>query len=98
MNIPHVSIVSPVYCGEKMVVELVQRDEESVSTITDNYEIILVNDASPDDSWNEIMKQCTQNPKVKGINLSCNFGQHYAIMAGLCYAKDDWVVMLDCDL
>ena len=95
---PHISIVSPVYHGEKMVDELVRRNVESVSTITDDYEIILVNDASPDNSWDEIVKQCAANPKVKGINLSRNFGQHYAITAGLHYAKGDWVVVMDCDL
>ena len=97
-NTPHVSIVSPVYRGEKMVAELVRRNVESVSTITDDYEIILVNDASPDNSWDEIVKQCALNPKVKGVNLSRNFGQHYAITAGLHYAKGDWVVVMDCDL
>ena len=98
MQKPHISIVSPVYCGEKMVAELVRRNVESVSAITDDYEIILVNDASPDNSWDEIVKQCATNPKVKGVNLSCNFGQHYAITAGLHYAKGDWVVVMDCDL
>ena len=81
-----------------MVAELVRRNVESVSTITEDYEIILVNDASPDNSWEEIVKQCESNPKVKGINLSRNFGQHYAITAGLHYAKGDWVVVMDCDL
>lgn len=95
---PHISIVSPVYRGEKMVAELVRRNVESVSTITEDYEIILVNDASPDNSWDEIVKQCAVNPKVKGINLSRNFGQHYAITAGLHYAQGDWVVVMDCDL
>ena len=95
---PYISIVSPVYRGEKMVAELVRRNVESVSTITEDYEIILVNDASPDNSWDEIVKQCALNPKVKGINLSRNFGQHYAITAGLHYAKGDWVVVMDCDL
>ena len=97
-KLPHISIVSPVYRGEKMVAELVRRNVESVTTITDDYEIILVNDASPDNSWEEILKQCESNPKVKGINLSRNFGQHYAITAGLHYAKGDWVVVMDCDL
>lgn len=95
---PLISIVSPVYRGEKMVAELVRRNVESVTSITDDYEIILVNDASPDNSWDEIVKQCSVNPKVKGINLSRNFGQHYAITAGLHYAKSDWVVVMDCDL
>lgn len=97
-NAVHISIVSPVYRGEKMVAELVRRNVESVSAITDDYEIILVNDASPDNSWEEIVRQCEINPKVKGINLSRNFGQHYAITAGLHYAKGDWVVVMDCDL
>jgi dolichol-phosphate mannosyltransferase len=95
---PHISVVSPVYKGEKMVAELVHRNVKSVSAITSNYEIILVNDASPDNSWDEIVKQCALNSKVKGINLSRNFGQHYAITAGLHYAKGDWVVVMDCDL
>lgn len=95
---PYISIVSPVYRGEKMIDELVRRNVDSVSSITDDYEIILVNDASPDKSWDEILKQCAVNPRVKGINLSRNFGQHYAITAGLHYAKGDWVVVMDCDL
>lgn len=95
---PHISVVSPEYKGEKMVHELVTRLVASVSAITDNYEIILVNDASPDNTWAEIEKECKNNPKVKGLNLSRNFGQHYAITAGLAYAKGDWVVVMDCDL
>ncbi len=93
-----ISVVSPVYYGERMVAELVRRNVASVSTITDDYEIILVNDASPDNSWEEIVKQCAANPRVKGINLSRNFGQHYAITAGLHYATGEWVVVMDCDL
>lgn len=95
---PRISVVSPVYKGEHMVAELVRRNVESVSLITDDYEIILVNDASPDNSWEEIVKQCAANPKVKGVNLSRNFGQHYAISAGLSFASGEWVVVMDCDL
>lgn len=95
---PHISIVSPEYRGEKMVKELVDRIIASVSPITDDFEIILVNDASPDNTWSEIEKVCAQDKRVKGLNLSRNFGQHYAITAGLNYAKGDWVVVMDCDL
>ncbi len=95
---PQISIVSPVYKGESMVAELVRRNVESISLVTDDYEIILVNDASPDNSWAEIVKECAANPKVKGVNLSRNFGQHYAISAGLSYASGEWVVVMDCDL
>jgi len=95
---PYISIVSPEYKGEKMVHELVSRIIASVEPITTDYEIILVNDASPDGTWQSIEQECSINPKVKGLNLSRNFGQHYAITAGLHYAKGDWVVVMDCDL
>ena len=97
-NKVHISVVSPEYKGEKMVSELVRRIKESVSTITDDFEIILVNDASPDNTWAEIEKECTADSRVKGLDLSRNFGQHYAITAGLHYAKGEWVVVMDCDL
>lgn len=92
------SIVSPVYRAEKMVHMLVERIVKSVTTITEDFEIILVNDASPDASWLVIEHECAQDKRVKGINLSRNFGQHYAITAGLHYAKGEWVVVMDCDL
>ena len=93
-----ISVVSPVYKGEKMVSELVRRNVEALTLITDDYEIILVNDASPDNSWQAVEQECRKNPKVKGLNLSRNFGQHYAITAGLSYATGEWVVVMDCDL
>lgn len=92
------SIVSPVYRAEKMVHMLVERIVKSVATITEDFEIILVNDASPDASWSVIEHECAQDKRVKGINLSRNFGQHYAITAGLHYAQGGWVVVMDCDL
>lgn len=92
------SIVSPVYHGEKMLEELVQRIHAAIKPLTTNYEIILVNDCSPDLSWDKIVEICTRDKQVKGINLSRNFGQPYAITAGLSYAKGDYVAVIDCDL
>lgn len=92
------SVISPIYKGEKMLDELVSRIETSVETFTKDYEIILVNDCSPDDSWNRIKEICAKDKKVKGINLSRNFGQHYAITAGLTESAGEWVVVMDCDL
>jgi dolichol-phosphate mannosyltransferase len=66
--------------------------------LTSDYEIILVDDRSPDYSWKVIERLSTSNTKLKGIRLSRNFGQHPAIMAGLSKAKGDWVVVMDCDL
>lgn len=94
----HISAVIPEYKGAEMVAELVERLHRSLGTLTENYEIILVNDASPDSAWAEIQKACEKDKRVKGLNLSRNFGQHYAISAGLSYAQGDWVVVLDCDL
>lgn len=98
MNKPTISIVSPVYRGEKMVRELVSRCKASLAAITEEYEIVLVNDASPDGSWREILRECAEDPRVKGIDLSRNFGQHYAITAGLRFTSGEWVVVMDCDL
>lgn len=92
------SIISPVYKGEKMLDELVSRIEASVETFTKDYEIILVNDSSPDESWRKIKEICAKDKKVKGLNLSRNFGQHYAITAGLAESTGEWVTVMDCDL
>ena len=81
-----------------MVHELVSRIKANVSKITDNFDIILVNDASPDLSWTMILKECKEDKRIKGVNLSRNFGQHKAILAGLNYAKGHWVIVMDCDL
>lgn len=98
MKTPLISVVSPVYRGENLVRELVSRIKENVSFITEDFEIVLVNDASPDLSWHAILKECNNDKRVKGINLSRNFGQHKAILAGLNYAKGEWVIVMDCDL
>ena len=92
------SVVSPVYRGEKMLSELVERIHKAISPLTDNYEIVLVNDCSPDNSWECISEICKVDKKVKGVNLSRNFGQPYAITAGLTYAKGNYIAVIDCDL
>jgi dolichol-phosphate mannosyltransferase len=94
----HLSIVSPVYLAEKVLPELIQRLEAVLTSLTNDFEIILVEDGSPDNSWKVIEALATENPHIKGIKLSRNFGQHYAITAGLDQAKGDWVVVMDCDL
>jgi dolichol-phosphate mannosyltransferase len=95
---PHISIVSPVYRAENIIEKLVDEVMEVVYQLDVNYEIILVDDRSLDNSW-EVMKQLsTKFPEVKSIRLSRNFGQHPAIMAGLSIAKGEWIVVMDCDL
>lgn len=92
------SIVSPVYRAEKIIPVLVERIKTSAQKITDDYEIILVDDGSPDGSWSVIEKITKTNKNVHGIKLSRNFGQHHAITAGLDQSIGDWVVVMDCDL
>lgn len=92
------SIVSPVYKAELIVDELVKRIVASVSKLSENFEIILVEDCGGDGSWDKIVENCKKDKRVKGIKLSRNFGQHYAITAGLDHCKGQWVVVMDCDL
>lgn len=93
-----ISIVSPIYKAELMVEKLVSELRLHLSSLNEPYEIILVDDRSPDQVW-PIMKQLSQQfAEVKAIRLSKNFGQHPAIMAGLAYSSGDFVVVMDCDL
>ena len=94
----HFSIVIPCYRSAESLHELCLRLDQSLSPISSDYEIILVNDASPDDSWSVIRELAAKDTRVRGLNLSRNFGQHYAITAGLDFARGDWVVVMDCDL
>jgi dolichol-phosphate mannosyltransferase len=92
------SIVSPVYQAEGLIDELIDRIAAAVSPITDDFEIVLVDDGSSDGSWRRIAAAAAREPRLKGVRLSRNFGQHYAITAGLDHARGRWVVVMDCDL
>jgi dolichol-phosphate mannosyltransferase len=92
------SVVSPVYMAEESIEELVDGLHRATIEITSDYEIILVDDGSPDDGWNKIRQLCAGDSRVKGIKLSRNFGQHYAITAGLEYSGGQFVAVMDCDL
>jgi polyisoprenyl-phosphate glycosyltransferase len=98
MEQPFISIVSPIYRAENIASRLVEAIVQAVVKITPDFEIILVDDGSPDNSWPVMQEIARNNPKVKAIKLSRNFGQHYAITAGLDEAKGEWVVVMDCDL
>lgn len=93
-----ISVVIPVYYGESTIKELTQRIWKISKKIGLIVEVILVNDASPDNSWAIIESLHKENPSIRGINFSRNFGQHYAISAGLAQVTGDWIVVMDCDL
>jgi glycosyltransferase involved in cell wall biosynthesis len=94
----HVSVVVPLYRCEECVAELYSRLVISLEAITGSFEIVLVNDGSPQDDWVLMRQIALRDPRVKAINLSRNFGQHYALSAGLAHAGGDWVVVMDGDL
>jgi dolichol-phosphate mannosyltransferase len=93
-----ISVVVPVYGCPEALETLHKRLTDTLLRITEDYEIILVNDACPKNSWLGIEKLCQADKKVVGINLSRNFGQVNATNAGIEYSTGDYVVLLDCDL
>jgi polyisoprenyl-phosphate glycosyltransferase len=95
---PLISVVIPVYGCKSCLRELCCRIVKTIIAIPAQYEIILVNDASPDYAWDTIKYLSEQDERIKGIDFARNFGQHHAITAGLDYANGDWVVVMDCDL
>lgn len=93
-----ISVVIPMYGCRGAIPQLHERLVKSLEKITNEFEIIMVNDKCPQNSWEEIEKICKVDKRVVGINLSRNFGQIRAITAGLDNAKGNWIVVMDCDL
>ncbi len=96
--LPVISVVIPVYLGEKILDLLHARLKKVLDQVAEHYEIILVDDRSPDNAWIKITELASKYLEVKGIRLSRNFGQHYAITAGLEESRGEWIVVMDCDL
>src|SRR6188474_22648 len=95
---PHISIVTPVYKAEGCLEELYRRLVTAISGITEDFEIIMIEDCGGDRSWEIIQALARKDARVKGLQFSRNFGQHYGITAGLDVAEGEWVVVMDCDL
>jgi len=92
------SIVSPIYKAENFIDKLVFEIQKSMIALNVDYEIILVDDRSKDNSWQKMKELSRKNANIKSLRLSRNFGQHPAIMAGLSQAKGEWIIVMDCDL
>jgi dolichol-phosphate mannosyltransferase len=97
-NLPLISVVVPVYKAENCLDELYLRLKAALDTITADFEIVLVEDCGGDDSWQVIERLAAADSRVRGIQFSRNFGQHYGITAGLDICQGDWAVVMDCDL
>jgi glycosyltransferase involved in cell wall biosynthesis len=94
----HLSVVIPVYNESSLIDVLVDRVKTNVKLITEDYEIIIVDDGSQDNTWNSIENEAKSEKRIKGIKFSRNFGHHYAITAGLHNSDGEWVVVMDGDL
>ncbi|HLE17258.1 MAG TPA: glycosyltransferase family 2 protein [Syntrophales bacterium] len=92
------SIVTTMYHSASYVEEFYSRVKSAAGRITDDYEIIFVNDGSPDDSLDIAVSLYEKDPKVKVIDLSRNFGHHRAIMTGLMHAEGEKIFLINCDL
>jgi dolichol-phosphate mannosyltransferase len=92
------SVVTPVYGCADCLRALHQRLTTVLSGLTDSYEIILVDDRSPDGAWSTLQELAAADPHVRAFRLSRNFGQHAAITAGLARSTGRWTVVMDCDL
>ena len=97
-NKPDLSIIIPVYNSQNILPKLINSIYLVLKKKIISYEIILINDFSHDNSWEIIKFLCSNYKFVKGINLSKNFGQHNAIMAGLNQCKAKNVITMDDDL
>ncbi len=93
-----ISFLIPCYRSGETLPGVVREIQDVMGKMEDTvYEIVLVNDCSPDDTYEVIKKLCKENDNITGIDLAKNFGQHSALMAGFRHAKGDIVICLDDD-
>ena len=92
-----ISFVIPCYRSEKTLPDVIDEIKTTMAEIGHEFEIILVNDSSPDNTFEVIKKIAAENSNILGIDLAKNFGQHCALMAGMRHTSGDVVVCLDDD-
>jgi dolichol-phosphate mannosyltransferase len=93
-----ISVVAPILNEETLISEFIKQVTVQLNKINSDYEVIIIDDGSTDNSWSQIQIAAKDNQKIVGIKLSKNFGHHYAITAGLHNSKGEWVVVMDSDL
>jgi dolichol-phosphate mannosyltransferase/undecaprenyl-phosphate 4-deoxy-4-formamido-L-arabinose transferase len=98
MNDPAISVVIPCYRSASTLPDLAGRVSTVLADAGQRFEIILVDDASPDDTWAVIRRLCGENPRLRGLNLLFNVGQFRATICGMEHAKGDLVLTMDDDL
>ena len=98
MSKPKYSVLIPVYKSDTILNKTIFETTKELQSQNLNYEIILINDGSPDNSWNVISEIQKVFPNIKAINLLKNYGQHTAVFCGLKYASGDFLITMDDDL
>ena len=91
-------MVIPVYGCDTCLRALHGRLRATLDKMTQSSEIIFVDDRSPDGAWETLRSLAAEDPGVKAIRMSRNFGQHYAITAGIAESRGRWIAVMDCDL
>ena len=98
MSDAQLSVVVPVYKCADCLTSLRDRLARVLEPIVPSFELLFVDDRSPDGSWEVLQALASRDHRVRAIRLSRNFGQHAAITAGLAASQGDWIVVMDCDL
>jgi undecaprenyl-phosphate 4-deoxy-4-formamido-L-arabinose transferase len=95
---PSLSVIVPVYNSQETLAPLVDRLNSVLERVANDFEVILVNDGSRDNSWRVAMELSEAHPFLRAINLMRNYGQHNALLAGIRVARHELIVTLDDDL
>ncbi len=98
MNVNLISIVIPVYNSESTLSELLERLTQVTSNLKYNFQIILIDDGSTDQSWNKIENLFTKYPTITALRLTKNFGQQAALLGGFKFCKGELIITMDDDL
>ncbi|WP_425404938.1 glycosyltransferase family 2 protein [Hwanghaeella sp.] len=98
VNAPKITVLSPVYGCRDCLEKLAERVTATFEITSLDWELLFVDDRGPDEPWDLICALAEQNPRIRGLRLARNHGQHLAIWAGLEAARGDWVSVIDCDL
>jgi dolichol-phosphate mannosyltransferase len=96
--VAHIAVVVAVFNAERTLDPLYRRLLSALSPITEDFQIVFVDDGGTDRSWGIITGLAAQDARVKGVRFSRNFGQHYGLTAGLDACDGNWIVLMDCDL
>jgi Glycosyltransferases involved in cell wall biogenesis len=93
-----ISVVIPIYNSARIMPQLIERLEKNLPQTAKEYELILINDGSSDDSWQTIQKLAENRAWIRGFNLARNYGQHNALLCGIRAAAGDIIITMDDDL